>query len=256
MRVLTCNLRNGGAADGENTWPRRKDLCIETIRKHAPQILCTQETYEEQLGDLLAAMPGFEWFGAADSPGQRHPVVAILYDLQAFRRISAGTYWLSETPHISGSRSWDSACIRYAVWLRLEELACGKEFRVVDTHLDHVGQTAREHQARIINQDAAVYPADYPQLLAGDMNADAANRAIQLFREAGWEDTYQTVHGTDEPGFTYHAFEGPAHAAQEGRIDWVFGRGLLRATHAEVVRDSRDGRYPSDHYFVSADIEL
>jgi endonuclease/exonuclease/phosphatase family metal-dependent hydrolase len=41
-----------------------------------------------------------------------------------------------------------------------------------------------------------------------------------------------------------------------GKIDWIFARGATRVVGAAIIRDSRDGRFPSDHYFVSADVEL
>ena len=37
-------------------------------------------------------------------------------------------------------------------------------------------------------------------------------------------------------------------------MDWVFVRGAVTVKDAEVIDDSRDGRFPSDHYFVSAKI--
>jgi endonuclease/exonuclease/phosphatase family metal-dependent hydrolase len=166
--------------------------------------------------------------------------------------VAAGGYWLSERPHVPGSKSWGSACVRLATWARLVERATGLEFRFVNTHLDHVGQQARENQARLIAEDASAYPADYPQVLTGDMNCDARNPAIAAFRAGGWRDTYGAVHGTEDPGPTYHGFAGPRHDDGTGKMDWVLVKGGFRALAAEVVRDSRDGRFPSDHYFVGA----
>jgi len=182
----------------------------------------------------------------------------IFYRRGAFRLLSAGGYWLSETPHVTGSKSWDSACVRLANWLRLVDLKSGKEFRIVNTHLDHRGQVARENQARIICEDAEAYPGDYPQILTGDLNCDTHNPAIGVLKDRGWKDTYGAIHGTEAPGFTYHAFQGPgiAERSRVDKMDWVFVRGEVTAKDAEVIDDSRDGRFPSDHYFVSAKIEI
>ena len=256
MRMLTCNIRCYGANDGENNWVHRKDFCAEVIASRSPQIICFQEMWGEQFADLKAALPGFETFGMVDEPLGRHPMNAIFYQTDAFDRISAGGYWLSETPHVTGSSSWESRCVRLANWLRLTERGSGKEFRVMNTHLDHVSQAARENQARVINEDAQAYPEAYPQLLTGDLNCDARNPAIQVFKDAGWQDTYGAVHGTEDPGHTYHRFLGPDFAGETGtgKMDWVFFRGKVRVNDAEVICDARAGRFPSDHYFVSADV--
>ena len=121
---------------------------------------------------------------------------------------------------------------------------------------DHVGQLAREHQARIVNEDASAYPADYPQLLSGDMNCAAGNPAIDTFLKGGWQDTYTQAHGPDDPGATFHSFQGPDFKSDLGKIDWIFSRGAVRTTSAEIIRDNNQGRYPSDHYFVTTEVEL
>jgi endonuclease/exonuclease/phosphatase family metal-dependent hydrolase len=256
MNILTCNIRYFGAQDGANAWAFRKKLCAEVIRSRNPHVICFQEMWGEQFDDLAAAFGEFDAFGMADEPTNRRPMNAIFYHRDAFRRISAGGYWLSETPHVPGSSSWASACVRLANWVRLAERATGAEFRVVNTHLDHVSQLARERQARLIVEDATAYGDDYPQLLTGDMNADWTNAAIAIFRAGGWADTYAMIHGTKDPGFTFHGFRGPEFISAIGKMDWVFARGHIAVTAAEVITDSRAGRFPSDHYFVGAAVEI
>ncbi len=180
---------------------------------------------------------------------------AVFYRRERFELLSTGGYWLSETPHIPGTRSWRSDCTRLANWARLVEHPGGREFRVMNTHLDHISQPARENGARLICEDALAYPAGYPQILTGDMNCDAANPAIDIFLNAGWKDSYASVHETPDPGFTYHGFQGPAYRSDIGKMDWIFFRGGIRVLSAEIVRDSRNGRYPSDHYFVMAGLD-
>src|SRR5690606_17927694 len=136
-----------------------------------------------------------------------NPGNAILYSPQRYEVISAGGYWLSKTPHIACSRSWDSAATRFANWLHLKDRQSGRQFRVWNTHLDHKGQTAREEQARMVCEGAeAAHGAEFPQILTGDMNADMRNPAISIYKSRGWKDTYAEVHGEADPGFTYHRF--------------------------------------------------
>ncbi len=256
MKILSCNIRCPSTSDGEDNWPFRKEICANVIRDQSPDIICFQELWAEQFFYLQSVFPEFECFGVVDEPCGRNPMNGIFYRAAAFARISAGGYWLSETPHVPGSKSWDSDCIRLANWLRLEERASNKEFRVINTHLDHVSQSAREEQASLVVEDACAYPDDYAQILTGDMNCVAGNRAIDLLKAAGWHDTYARIHGTENPGNTYHAFLGPGFQPEIGKIDWIFAKGKVRVLGAAVVKDSQDGRFPSDHYFVSAEISI
>ena len=262
MRMMTCNVRFSAATDGDDSWPYRKALCFDVIRSRAPDVVGFQEVMQDQLVELREAFPDYDWAGMTRSPGSRDVPNAIFYRREAFALVSAGGYWLSETPHVPGSSSWASADVRLANWVVLEDRSTGRELRVVNTHLDHVSQPARENQARLIAEDARAFPDAYAQVLTGDMNCDGRNAAIRILKEAGWRDSYEAVHGAGDPGPTYHEFRGPAHRSELGKIDWVFVRGAVRVLDAEIITDSRNGRYPSggrypsDHYFVSAEIEL
>ena len=140
MRVLCCNVRYSGAPDGMNAWPHRKALCAEVIRSRAPDIIGFQELSREQYLYLRDALPEHEAYGMVDRPEGQSPQNAIFWLRDRYTAVSLGGYWLSETPHISGSKSWDSNNIRQAVWARLAVNGSGIEFRVVGTHLDHRGQ--------------------------------------------------------------------------------------------------------------------
>jgi len=256
MKILTCNIRYFGAQDGKNGWSFRKELCTKLIAVQAADIICFQEMWDTQFTDLITALPAYKTYALPDEPVGVHPLNCIFYHPDIYTMISAGGYFLSDRPHVAGSYSWNSCCVRLANWIRLHDRTTGVEFRVVNTHLDHISQIAREHQARLISEDTAAYPADYPQLLTGDMNCDYQNRAIDILKSAGWVDTYGSVHRTENPGPTYHEFLGPQYRSPISKMDWIFSRGKIIATNAEVITDSIGGQFPSDHYFVSANLRF
>lgn len=253
IRVMTCNVRCYGAQDGQNHWDVRKEVCTQVMLSRDPDVICCQEVWEPQYADLRAMLPGYAAYGIADAPTGRHVVNALFWRRDRFGLLCGSGYWLSRTPHVPGSKSWDSDCIRLANWARLEQKETGRELRVINTHLDHVSQPAREGQARVINEDAAAYPPDYPQVLAGDMNASASNPAIAILKDAGWLEACEGFPAAGADQCTFHGF-GMAQRHTE-RIDWIFTRGPVKATSAEIVRDMPGGRYPSDHYFVLADLD-
>jgi endonuclease/exonuclease/phosphatase family metal-dependent hydrolase len=254
MRIMTCNIRTSLASDHDNNWGHRRDICVEVMLSRSPDIICCQEVQFCQFEYLLAHLPGYAWFGTGDTPGPVMPTNAMFYRTERFTMLSGGAYWLSETPHVCGSSSWDSKCVRLANWMRLADRETQSEFRVVNTHLDHMSAPARAGQAGVICEDTAAYADEYPQLLTGDMNADAAAPAIATFRSAGWRDTWEEAQGTEDPGPTFHNFLKPG--SKQPRIDWIFARGAVDCQDAEVIRDLPDGRCPSDHYFLSADVQI
>ncbi len=256
MKILTCNIRCFGAKDGMNDWVYRKELFIDVIRSQTPDIICFQEMCKQQFDDVLSELHGYQSHAMTDAPVGEHPQNCILYRRDAYKLISAGGYWLSEWPHIAGTKSWNSTCVRLAIWVRLEDRATETEFRVVNTHLDHVSQAARENQARLIVEDSSAYPQDYPQILTGDMNCDTGNAAIDMFKSGGWIDTYGKVHGTENPGHTFHRFIGPKFDSRIGKMDWIFSKGKVQIIDATVIMDSDGDRFPSDHYSVSATINM
>jgi len=254
MKLLSCNIRYCGAPDGENAWENRKDLCLRILRERAPDVICFQELWARQFDDLSAALPEYGSWAILDHSWGPNPTNGIFYRRGRWRPAGTGGYWLSDTPQVPGSRSWGSDNVRLANWITLEDPSTGFSFRVVNTHLDHISQEARENQARVVVEEAALL-GDFPQILTGDMNSDAPNRAIAVFKEGGWVDTDEAANGTAYAGHTYHAFLGEAYASAIGKMDWIFLRGPLRARSAEVIRDADGGRFPSDHYFLEAAIE-
>jgi len=262
--ILSCNIRKALVADeaAGNGWDARKDLCADVIRARHPDVICLQEPLYAQLRDLQTRLAQYETFGLANPNSEFNPGNAILFDGRRFELVSAGGFWLSETPHVAGTRSWDSAGSRFANWVDLGDRDSGQAFRVWNSHLDHIGQVARERQAQLIVEASGVFSEDLPQLFAVDANADVTNAAVSIIKAGGWLDTYAEVHGPEDPGYTFHAFLGSRFPEErppervKGKIDFIFRRGPAEVLGAEIIRDSRDGRYPSDHYFVSAEVQF
>jgi endonuclease/exonuclease/phosphatase family metal-dependent hydrolase len=269
--ILSCNIRVALPEDeaAGKGWTARRDLCLEVIRAQQPDLVCLQEVLRVQMDDLERAFPAFGSFGfegpEMDARKVGYHGIAknpILYSRARYELVSTGGFWLSETPHLPGSLSWDSARARHVNWVRLRDRASRRPFRVLSTHLDHVSQRAREEQIKLILAEAALYPPDFPQFLAGDFNAGVANPVLKLALDAGWTDTRTAAPGPRDDGNTTHGFLGPKYtpkteaSGKRGPIDFILTRGPVSTLEWKIIRDGRDGRYPSDHYFVAAKLAL
>lgn len=266
VTVVTANIRVALPEDDArgHGWAARREACARVIADAQPDIICLQEVLAGQFADLEKAWPRHVGLGFAgpemDAHASGYHGIAknpIFYAREHFDLVAAGGFWLSETPHLPGSMAWGTARARHVNWVRLRTRATGREFRVLNTHLDHQSQPAREKQMAMILTEAALYPAGFPQVLAGDFNVDANNPVCAQVAAAGWSDTYRAVHPVAGPEFTYHAFRGPAHgkpgaAPVTGKIDFIFMRGAWQVEGAEILRDAPGGVFPSDHYFVAA----
>jgi len=261
LRIMSFNVRNSNAKDGEDAWPKRTELFFSTIAKFAPDLIGFQEVLADQHDAIAAQMPGYAFSGVARDDGKRKGEwSSIGYRKARFTLVNEGNFWLSETPEVPGSKSWDAALTRICSWARLRETATGREFVFANTHFDHRGVIARQEASKVISLRVSAIAAGVPALLTGDLNIDEDNPAYAVFvnpTTAGairWTDAFRAVHPqrrADEASF--NGFKGTTKGS---RIDFIFYTADFVATEAAIDRTAKDGRYPSDHYPVTAVLRL
>lgn len=263
-RVLSCNIRV--ALDEDEAagvgWSVRRDICLKIIKSKDPDIVSLQEVLKVQADDLRKYFPSYQLFGFDGPEMDPHPTgyygIAknpILFSKERYELLTAGTYWLSETPLVAGSKSWETARARHANWIRIRDKKTGKQLRVVNLHLDHISAEAKIQQAKMVVDESAQYQTDYNQLLTGDFNSKYNSEVFKSVRGAGWKESYETMHGEQEAGFTGHEFQGANYekGPSKGRIDYIWYRGKVKPVQATIIKDAINGKYPSDHFFMQAD---
>lgn len=259
LRVMSFNIRFGTANDGPNHWERRKDLVAETIRAFDPDLLGTQETLGFQRDFLAAQLPGYESAGVGRDDGkQQGEMMAVFYRKSRFERLAVGHFWLSQTPDVIGSKSWDSSLPRMCTWLKLRDRqAAGKTVWFFNTHFDHQGPESRLQAARLLRSRIADMTGDESWILTGDFNtAEGTPPYVALFGAdknlpLAPRDVYRIAH--PQPGPEEKTFSGFQAAPAEGaRIDWIACSTDLEVLSAEIDRTAREGRTPSDHFPVTA----
>lgn len=266
-RVLTCNIRvalDEDEAKGVG-WSARRDICLKVIGSKKPDIICLQEVLKVQADDFRKHFSSFQLFGFDGPEMDAHPTgyhgIAknpILFSKDRYELLTGGTYWLSGTPLVAGSKSWETARARHANWVRLREKKTGKELRIVNLHLDHVSAEAKIQQAKMVVDESAQYQPDFIQILTGDFNTKFESKVLESVRNGGWKESYETIHGQKEAGHTGHEFQGTNYskASTKGRIDYIWYRGNIKPTSAVIIKDAVNGKFPSDHFFLQADFVI
>lgn len=255
VRVMSFNIRYNTPDDAENAWPHRKDMVASVMRFHDADFAGLQEALLGQIEDLEARLPGYAWIGVGRDDGERAgEFTPIFYREERFDLEESDTFWLSETPDVPGSKSWDTAITRIATWGTFRDRRTGRRFVVLNTHFDHIGEEARAESARLIAERVEEF--DLPTVVTGDFNATPDSEPYRVLTAEGGElrDALSVSdvphHG---PTTTWNGFQ----AIEPGRrIDFVFVSRDVEVVRHGILSETIDGRFPSDHLPVLTELRI
>jgi endonuclease/exonuclease/phosphatase family metal-dependent hydrolase len=252
MRLMTFNLRFANPADGPNAWEFRKELVVEVIGRHRPDLLGTQEGTVPQLNYLEEHLAGYLPLTAHRPVDPTCQYPTIFYREDRFEVEESREFWLSETPQVHRSLSWGSAFPRMVTYGRLREKGRSTSFYFIDTHLDHISAAARREGARMIRE--FFLPLKQPMILVGDFNEPPDSQVYGefIYTHSPLQDTWRQVHPAGQEPTTQHGFDGRPRGS---RIDWILTTPPFVVRRAAIVTDNQAGRYPSDHFPYEAEVE-
>ncbi len=213
-----------------------------------------QECRDDSQADFVkASLPDYHFYGlrregSGDTALEMAP---ILFRKDSFQIIDQGCFWLSETPQIAGSKSWDSTFARTATWLKLLQHETGRTLTFVNTHFDYQ-PVAIDESAKLLKKWLNQTDKDMPVILTGDFNADKESTAYRLLTGQGMLfDAYRQARPNGEDEATFHGF---GKSEQMTSIDWVLVSRHFKVTEAKVDRTHVEELYPSDHYPVAVTV--
>lgn len=267
LRVMSFNVRVVvGVDDGVNSWGRRAEINAKVIERYAPDLIGFQElqpphweSYERLLPTLLPRY-GRVLGVPYNNHEPKYAYPSIFWRSDRFELVDEGAFWLSSTPQ-EHSRGWDAVHVRSATWARLRPRRTqGRDFVILNTHLDNHGVEARTNSAElIIRRMAQISHPDEPVIITGDFNSNPDAPPCQRFIAAGYQDTYEMVRGV-QPAYTYHEFTGDhIDDVDKRRIDWILLRDdnlSLKVKEADIIRDAQPPIYPSDHFPIVTEFEV
>ena len=254
LKIISFNIRynSWNNIDGENGWPNRKVAVAKMILEEQPAAIGLQEALIDQLQYLDSALTHYRRIGVGRDDGKEAgEFMAIYYDTTRLELLSYRTRWLSETPDVP-TKGWDAACYRTVTIARFHDRQSGKEFQYLNTHLDHMGKTARAEGVKLIVQSLKENSIsdNVPVIVGGDMNSTIEDKIFQSFyhvnlkpareltKNSSYVDTYN-AYGKEKSALIDHFFVREVKVKQFRTLDGNYGV-----------------PYISDHYPIEMVIEL
>jgi endonuclease/exonuclease/phosphatase family metal-dependent hydrolase len=263
VAVTSFNLRVDTVNDGDNRWDLRKEFARDIIRELSPDILGTQEPTPRQVQFLDEQLPeyirigGGRYDGTSGSKGGEHTPLYIR--TSRFAILGAGMFWLSATPEVPGSMGWDAAYPRVITWARLaERVGEGtgepRTLMAINTHWDNKGEEARRQSALAAREWMLRQAPAEPIIFMGDLNSTDDMPHVKMFLDPAAKpvlvDAYRALHPLREKNeATLNRFTG---IVEGSAIDFICHTTHFEAKSAVITRTSRNGRFPSDHYPLTA----
>jgi len=250
IRIMTYNIRYATVNDGDNQWEQRKDFLSDQISFQAADIFGIQEGLGHQVDYLAEQRASFKFIGVGRDDGvKKGEYCAIFYNMEKFDLLGQNTFWLSTTPE-EVSVGWDAAMERICTYGFFMDKASGTMFWVFNTHFDHIGELAREKSAELLVQKIKeVNKDDFPVILMGDFNLNDQSKPIR-YLSAKFNDSRDiSLNRPFGPFGTFNEFK--FHEPVQDRIDYIFcSKENIQVQKYAVLTDSKDSKYPSDHFPV------
>eukprot|EP00928_Gymnodinium_smaydae_P044481 TRINITY_DN29671_c0_g1_i2.p1 TRINITY_DN29671_c0_g1~~TRINITY_DN29671_c0_g1_i2.p1 ORF type:complete len:432 (-),score=89.33 TRINITY_DN29671_c0_g1_i2:98-1348(-) len=233
--------------DGPNGWRYRRFAAADLVRKRRPALVCVQEATPAMLDFLVSDLgaSNYGWLGTSRSLRKGDEMAGFLFDKRCVDVVLHQTLWLAPDGVPRGEPGWDAMyprTVEAGVFRLLaaecegeeEEASSGRRelglIRVLNTHLDHVGEEARRQSAELIARTVAMGAVEFPQcvhVVAGDFNNVKAFNPVYdtLTRpEIGLSDVVVHCAAGDVSDrrmvpFTLHKFRGLAFGTEQSRGD-------------------------------------
>ncbi len=251
IKYISYNIRYANASDGDNAWDIRKPATKEMIEREQPDVFGLQEALIGQLQYIDSNFPQYSRVGVGRDDGKEDgEFMAVYYRNDKFKLLENGNFWLSGTPD-QCSMGWDAACKRIVTWAKLKDLDSKKVFYVFNTHLDHVGEVAREQSILLIVKkiDEIVKKDKAPVFLSGDFNSNVSSPIFDPLKNI-MKDS-RAILPESEWIPTYNSFGNGG----DSMIDYIFYKNA-EVLDFKTLNGDYGKPYISDHYPVMATFKM
>ena len=227
----------------------RLESVRQTIMAYMPDTIGVQEaspTWMSYLSKRLGEI--YNYVGLGRDGGSNGEHSAIFYRKDRFELIETGTKWMSNTPDVV-SKFKESSLNRVFTYAILLEKKTNREIMVVNTHLEHTSNEARELQVAVLMDFLKNY-TQYPIVLTGDFNANPESGVYRIVTEQLADSS--KIAQKSERHYTFHNY-GKASTY----IDYAFvSQQNIVVSHYRVITEKMNGMLPSDHYALIIEYQV
>lgn len=254
MKFVTFNIRGAWFADGQNALIHRIGMIFKKIDDENPDIVCFQEMTDDIRDFFTAHFHGYTIIGVGREKDYSGEMTSVMIKNSALDVLGFETFWLSDTPYVSGSRfPCQSEYPRVCTVATLKEKDSSVPFFVYNVHLDIEEEAALSGVKKVIlriAEDREKY--GFPFVFAGDFNSDPLSETMRMCFE---NVSPVFVEHTEDISFTRHGF---MNRGEIKKIDYIFTDDKTAGTVSEpnVWDDNRDGVWLSDHFPISVTFDI
>lgn len=232
QKMISYNIRLDTPSDrGVRDWQQRKAHVIKFLKDEQASVIGLQEVRNNQLVDIERELTSYGRVGVGRDDGVTGGEYSPIFYDEAVWKLDEkehGTFWLSDTPEVPGSRGWGNRTTRICSWVRLMDEA-GKGIYIFNTHWDHLSWRSREKSAAaIMDRIKGRANMDEPYVLMGDLNTKTVRAALKILLKDGFL-VDPSIHQVK----TYNSWK--AGIKRGRRIDHIFVSPELENVAVDVV---------------------
>ena len=245
MRVMSFNLRSDFILDFKNRWDNRKHIVYEIIEKYNCDIIGVQEVTNKMYEDITLNIKHYSIVGSARSKkffSERNN----LFIQENHNILKHRTFWLSKSPDKVGSQLWYSLYPRICT-TAVVETKDGEKVRVYNTHLDCLLPQARDFGLKKLGEIVEKNRKEekLPVIIMGDFNATPDSKVIKKFASGEYStDRFVAVQEVKKELYSIST------------MSYIFVSKELEIVDVDIIKDNINGKYPSDHYPLIADVRM
>lgn len=245
VSVMSLNIRFGHAEDGPNNWIHRQNSISSLLSAFVNDFYAFQEANNFQIKFLSDILLNHKYIGQRNPAPARWQNNVIFYHKSWFC-IYYKNFFLSSSPNKPSK-------FHKSLWPRQCTLGIFKNgdqsLIIVNTHFDF-DSNVQVKSAQLIRKRLRRHSGKGPIILMGDFNA-TQDSACYLEFTSKVDDGRPIFSNAFENSHigTNHNFTGENNGEA---IDWILYSGNLKVDNTQIVTSKFLGRYPSDHYPLTA----